>query len=142
MELAAKSVKELTIPSKQDVLYNVGPSTVFQESMHQVTANPASKSPANLLSLWQTRTYMPHLASTEKLYAGKVGQLQKVCRSKRTRYTKAPSTSVNSVQENTTYQQLSLEEQSKNYVVINTHKGLFRYTRLPFGISSAPGHHT
>ena len=37
------------------------------------------------------------------------------------------------------YQQLSLEEQSRKYVVINTHKGLFQFTRLPFGISSAPG---
>ena len=37
------------------------------------------------------------------------------------------------------YQQLPLEESSKRYVVINTHKGLFRYTRLPYGISSAPG---
>ena len=37
------------------------------------------------------------------------------------------------------YQQLSLDEKSKEYVVINTHKGLFRYTRLPFGVSSAPG---
>ena len=37
------------------------------------------------------------------------------------------------------YQQISLEEHSKKYVVINTHKGLFQYTRLPFGISSAPG---
>ena len=37
------------------------------------------------------------------------------------------------------YQQLPLEDGSKQYVVINTHRGLFRYTRLPFGISSAPG---
>ena len=37
------------------------------------------------------------------------------------------------------YQQVLLQEDSKNLVVINTHRGLFRYTRLPFGISSAPG---
>ena len=37
------------------------------------------------------------------------------------------------------YQQLLLDDQSKNYVVINTHRGLFRYNRLPYGISSAPG---
>ena len=37
------------------------------------------------------------------------------------------------------YQQLKLDQQSQKYVVINTHKGLFRYTRLPFGVSSAPG---
>ena len=37
------------------------------------------------------------------------------------------------------YQQLPLEEESKWYTVVNTHKGLFRYVRLPFGIPSAPG---
>jgi len=37
------------------------------------------------------------------------------------------------------YMQLLLEEESKQYVVINTHRGLFKYHRLPFGISSAPG---
>lgn len=37
------------------------------------------------------------------------------------------------------YQHLLLDDQSKNYVVVNTHRGLFRYNRLPFGVSSAPG---
>ena len=37
------------------------------------------------------------------------------------------------------YLQLTLSEDSKQYVVINTHKGLFRYYRLPFGIASVPG---
>lgn len=36
------------------------------------------------------------------------------------------------------YQQLLLDEESKQYVTINTHKGLFQYNRLPFGVSSAP----
>ncbi len=37
------------------------------------------------------------------------------------------------------YQQLKLDSKSKDYVVINTQKGLFCYTRLPLGISSALG---
>ena len=37
------------------------------------------------------------------------------------------------------YQQLPLDEESKSHVVINTHRGLFRYTRLLYGILSAPG---
>ena len=36
------------------------------------------------------------------------------------------------------YQQLPLSEESKEIVTINTHKGLYTYNRLPFGISSAP----
>ena len=37
-----------------------------------------------------------------------------------------------------TYQQLLLDD-SKKYAVINTHKCLYQYTRLPYGVSSAPG---
>ena len=37
------------------------------------------------------------------------------------------------------YQQLILDDESRKFVVINTKKGLFRYTRLPYGILSAPG---
>ena len=47
-------------------------------------------------------------------------------------YTKLDLTSV--------YQQLPLDNESKNYVVINTHKVLFRYTCLPYGIGFGTGH--
>ena len=36
------------------------------------------------------------------------------------------------------YTQLELAEESKALVTINTHKGLFRYNRLPFGVAAAP----
>ncbi|XP_064479229.1 uncharacterized protein K02A2.6-like [Ornithodoros turicata] len=36
------------------------------------------------------------------------------------------------------YLQLELDEQAKEVLVVNTHKGLFRFNRMPFGISSAP----
>ena len=32
-----------------------------------------------------------------------------------------------------------VDEDSKEFLTINTHKGLFRYNRLPYGVASAPG---
>ena len=37
------------------------------------------------------------------------------------------------------YQQIRLEEEAKALVVINTHRDLYKYNRLPFGVASAPG---
>ena len=36
------------------------------------------------------------------------------------------------------YQQLQLDDESRPYTTINTHRGLFHYTRLPFGVAAAP----
>ena len=36
------------------------------------------------------------------------------------------------------YTQMELDVVSRQYVAINTHHGLYQYTRLPFGIASAP----
>ena len=36
------------------------------------------------------------------------------------------------------YQQVLLEPESRKYLTVSTHKGLFQYMRLPFGISPAP----
>ena len=33
------------------------------------------------------------------------------------------------------YLQLPLNEQSKKLCTVNTHKGLFQYTRMPFGVA-------
>ena len=37
------------------------------------------------------------------------------------------------------YEQIALHPDCRKYVTINTHRGLFTYKRLPYGVSSAPG---
>ena len=37
------------------------------------------------------------------------------------------------------YLQVEVDDASKELLTINTHRGLFRYNRLPFGVKSAPG---
>ena len=36
------------------------------------------------------------------------------------------------------YAQLSVDQESQEYLTINTHKGLYAYTKLPYGVKSAP----
>ena len=36
------------------------------------------------------------------------------------------------------YLQIPVDEESKKILTINTHKGLFNFTRLPIGVASAP----
>ena len=36
------------------------------------------------------------------------------------------------------YLQMPLDPASREYVTVNTHKGLFQYNHLPFGVASAP----
>ena len=36
------------------------------------------------------------------------------------------------------YLQIELDDDAKKYLVINTHKGLYRFNRLPYGIASTP----
>ena len=37
------------------------------------------------------------------------------------------------------YLQIEDDDESKKLLTINTHKGLYRFNRLPFGVKSAPG---
>ena len=37
------------------------------------------------------------------------------------------------------YEQMLVDEDSKTFLTINPHKGLYRYNRLPYGAASAPG---
>ena len=38
-----------------------------------------------------------------------------------------------------TYLQVALDEKSQDFLVMNTHKGMFKFKRLPYGISAASG---
>ena len=36
------------------------------------------------------------------------------------------------------YQQVELEPESRKLITVSTHRGLYQYNRLPFGVASAP----
>ncbi|KAK2183941.1 hypothetical protein NP493_291g01008 [Ridgeia piscesae] len=36
------------------------------------------------------------------------------------------------------YLQMEIDEESKTYLTVNTHRGLYQYQRLPYGVASAP----
>ena len=36
------------------------------------------------------------------------------------------------------YAQINVDKESQKYLTINTHKGLYSYTKLPYGVKSAP----
>ena len=40
---------------------------------------------------------------------------------------------------NHAYEQMLVDDSSKEFLTINTHKGLYRFNRLPYGVASAPG---
>lgn len=48
------------------------------------------------------------------------------------------STSFSKLDLSTAYQLVLLDEESRKYATINTRLGLFRYTRLPFGMAAIP----
>lgn len=48
------------------------------------------------------------------------------------------STSFSKLDLSTAYQLVLLDEESRQYATINTRLGLFRYTRLPFGMAAIP----
>lgn len=52
--------------------------------------------------------------------------------------TVAGGTSFSTLDLSHAYQQPLLDEESENYLTINTHKGLYKFHRLSYGVSSAP----
>lgn len=48
------------------------------------------------------------------------------------------STNFSKLDLSTAYQLVLLDEESRQYAAINTRLGLFRYTRLPFGMAAIP----
>ena len=84
--------------------------------------------PDKCQSLWGLQTINPHLdvnqyplPRPEELFAALNGGVH---------FTKLDLSEV--------YMQFELDEESKKFLVINTHKGLYRVNRLPCGVTSAP----